>query len=272
MASDPAEEDRASYIHKDPVQHNPILWAQTTEARRMARVAMALLHQPTPSQTSAGCCSEGAQGGTEHVSTMEVNGTNYLQPDAFISDHPLVTAFLRGQGRTMNYRDAFNTVKQAKAFCRDHFNSLDHQAVYHPWEHHCATAAWGGRAKGLHVCIIKALPNLYQAQSKMHAQLAQDVPLNQIKVVNNSLAIAPRQGTDTQARAPEERADTIGVEKLGTSYCLPTTYVRCEHSRSSQLRSSLPCYLESVYSVTRVQVDLCSYGTQLKPSSNDMSV
>jgi hypothetical protein len=122
---------------------------------------MALLCQPTPSKLLVGCFSEGAQGGTKHVSTMEVNGTNYRQPDALISDHPSVTAFLCGQGRTMNYRDTFNTVKQAKAFCWEHFNSLDLQAVYHPWEHHCATTAWRGRAKGTHVYIIKALLELY---------------------------------------------------------------------------------------------------------------
>jgi hypothetical protein len=75
---------------------------------------------------------------------MEVDGTDYHQPDALISDHPLVTAFLCGQGRTMNYRDAFNTVKQAKAFFWKHFNGLDLHAVYHPQEHHCATVAWGG--------------------------------------------------------------------------------------------------------------------------------
>jgi hypothetical protein len=69
----------------------------------------------------------------------------------------------------MNYRDAFNTVKQAKAFCWEHFNILNLQAVYHPWEHNCATAAWGGRAKGMHICIIKALPELNQAQSQMRA-------------------------------------------------------------------------------------------------------
>ncbi len=153
MASDPAEEDQAPYNHKDLVQHNPILWAQTIEARCKARVAMALLCQPMLSQTSKGCLLEGAQGGTEHISTMEVNGTNYRQLDAFISDHPIVTAFLHGQGRMMNYRDAFNTVKQAKAFCRDHFNSLDLQAVYHPREHHCATADWGGWAKGVHIRV-----------------------------------------------------------------------------------------------------------------------
>ncbi len=112
----------------------------------------------------------------------------------------------------MNYRDAFNTVKQAKAFYREHFNGLDLQAVYHPREHHCATAAWGGRAKGTHVHIIKALPKLYQVQSQMHAQQAQDVPLNQKEVVNTSPAIAAQQGTDTQVGAPEEGADTTGEE------------------------------------------------------------
>jgi hypothetical protein len=64
----------------------------------------------------------------------------------------------------------------------------------------------------VHVCIIKALPELYQAQSQMHAQQAQDVPLNQMEVVYASLAIAARQGTDTQIGAPEEGADTTGVE------------------------------------------------------------
>ncbi len=183
MASDPAEEDQTPYAHKDLVQHNPILWAQMIEARREACVAMALLCQPMLSQTSVGCCSEGAQGGGKHVSTMEVDRTNYRQLDVVISDHPLVTAFHCGQGRMMNYRDAFNTVKQAKAFCWEHFNGLNLQAVNHPWEHHCATVAWGGRAKGAHVCIIRALLELYQAQSQMRAQQTQDVPLNQIEVV-----------------------------------------------------------------------------------------
>jgi hypothetical protein len=63
--------------------------------------------------------------------TMEVDGTNYRQLDALISDHPSVTAFFCGQGRTMNYRDPFSTVKQTKAFCREHFNGLDLQVVYH---------------------------------------------------------------------------------------------------------------------------------------------
>jgi hypothetical protein len=212
VASDPAEEDQAPYAPKVLVQHDSILQAQTIEVQCKAPVAMALLCQPTPSQTFVGCHMEGAQGGTEHVSTIEVNRTEYHQPDALITDHPLVTAFLCGQERMMNYRDAFNTVKQAKAFCWEHFNGLDLQAVYHPREHHCATAAWGGRAKGVHICIIKALPELYQAQLQMHAQQAQDIPLNQMEVVNASLAIAARQGTNTQVGAPKEGADTTGVE------------------------------------------------------------
>jgi hypothetical protein len=46
----------------------------------------------------------------------------------------------------------------------------------------------------------------------MHTQQAQDVLLNQRKVVNVSLAIAARQGTNTQVGAPKEGADTTGVE------------------------------------------------------------
>ncbi len=112
----------------------------------------------------------------------------------------------------MNYREAFNTVKQAKAFCWEHFNGLDLQVVYHPQEHHCATVAWGGRAKGAQVCIIKALPKLYRAQSQMYAQQAQDVPSNQVEVVNASLAMVAQQCTKTQMGASKEGADTTGVE------------------------------------------------------------
>jgi hypothetical protein len=46
----------------------------------------------------------------------------------------------------------------------------------------------------------------------MHAHQAQDVPLNQMEVVNASPAIAARQGTDMQIGAPKEGADTTGVE------------------------------------------------------------
>ncbi len=212
VESDPAEKVQAPYVYKDLVQHDPILRAQRIEAQCNAHVAMVLLHQSTPSQTLVGCCLEGAQGKTKHVLAMEVNRTDYRQPDVLISDHPSVTAFLCGQRRTMNYRDAFNTVKQAKAFCREHFSSLDLQVVYHLQEHHCATAAWGDRAKGTHVCIIKAIPKLHRAQSQMHTQQAQDVPLNQVEVVNASPAIAAQQCTNTQIGAPEERADTTGVE------------------------------------------------------------
>jgi hypothetical protein len=110
---------------------------------------MELLHQPTLHQILVNLCLEDTQGETERALTMEVDGTNYYQPNALILDHLAVTDFLRGQGRTMNYREAFNTVKQAKIFCREHFNGLNLQAVYHPQENHCATATRGGRAKGL---------------------------------------------------------------------------------------------------------------------------
>jgi hypothetical protein len=94
VESDPAEEVQALHAHKDLVQHDPILWAQTIEAQHKAHVAMVLLCQPMPSQTLVQSCLEGAQGGIKCVSTMEVDGTDYCQPDALISDHPAVTVFL----------------------------------------------------------------------------------------------------------------------------------------------------------------------------------
>jgi hypothetical protein len=71
VESDPAEEVQALHAHKDLVQNDSILRAQTIEVQRKACVAMALLHQPMPSQTLVGCCLVGAQGGREHVTTME---------------------------------------------------------------------------------------------------------------------------------------------------------------------------------------------------------
>jgi hypothetical protein len=95
MASDLAEKDQAPYAHKDLVQHNSILWAQTIEVQhRPVLPWRSSVSQPTPSQTSVGCCLVGAQGGTEHVSTMEVDKTDYCQLEVLISDHPLVTTFL----------------------------------------------------------------------------------------------------------------------------------------------------------------------------------
>jgi hypothetical protein len=113
----------------------------------------------------------------------------------------------------MNYRvAAFTTVKQAKAFCREHFNGLDLQVVYHPQEHHCATATWRGRAKGTHIRIIKALPGLFRVQSQMHAQQGQDVLLNQRKVIKASPTIAAQQGSNTQMGATKEGVDITRVE------------------------------------------------------------
>ncbi len=93
MESDLAEEVQAPHAQKDLVQHNPTLQAQTIKVRHKACVAMALLHQPTPSQTLMDCCLEGAQAGTKCISTID---TNYHQPDSLRSDHPAVTVFLLG--------------------------------------------------------------------------------------------------------------------------------------------------------------------------------
>jgi hypothetical protein len=91
---DPADQKvEAPQPHDDVALYDPILQAQTIEALRKAHVAMEVLCQPTPHQTLVDLCSEGAQEGTECVSTMEVNKTDYRQLDALILDHPAVTIF-----------------------------------------------------------------------------------------------------------------------------------------------------------------------------------
>jgi hypothetical protein len=107
-----AQEVKASQPgHKDGASYDPILQAQMIEVWCKACVAMELLHQPTPHQSSMNSCLEGAQEGTECVGTMEVNNTDYRQPDAVIPNHPAGTNFLQSQGRRMNYRAALNNVK-----------------------------------------------------------------------------------------------------------------------------------------------------------------
>ncbi len=96
---------------------------------------------------------------------MEVNKTDYQQPDALIPNHPAATNFLWNQGRTVNYRAAFNNGKQAKSFYREHFKGLELQGVYRPREHHCATVTWGGRGRDATIHIFKAIPGLFWAQS-----------------------------------------------------------------------------------------------------------
>jgi hypothetical protein len=162
VAFDPSAQTAKAPKHNIEVAlYDPILQAQTIEVQCKARVAIEFLHQPNLHCTLADPCLEGAQEGMECVENMEVDKTNDRQPDALIPDHPAVKKFLRGQRRAMNYRAPFKNVKQAKSFCWEHFNGLDLQAVYHPWEHHCATATWGGRAKDAHVCIIKAPTGLF---------------------------------------------------------------------------------------------------------------
>jgi hypothetical protein len=79
--------------HEDGTLYDPILQAQTIEAQCKARVAMELLRQPTPHQSSVDSCLEGAQEGTECMATMEVDNTDYRQLDALIPNHPAVTKF-----------------------------------------------------------------------------------------------------------------------------------------------------------------------------------
>ncbi len=98
--------------HKEGGLYDPILQAQIIEAQRKARVAMELLCQPMLHQSSVDSCSEGAQEGTKCVTTMEVDDTNYRQPDALLPDHPAVTNFLWSQERTMSYRAAFKNVSR----------------------------------------------------------------------------------------------------------------------------------------------------------------
>ncbi len=62
MASDPAKEVQAPQAHKELIQHDPILRAQTIEVQQKACVAKELLCQPPTSQTLVDCRLEGAQG------------------------------------------------------------------------------------------------------------------------------------------------------------------------------------------------------------------
>jgi hypothetical protein len=107
----------------------------------------------------------------------------------------------------MNHRGAYNNFKHAKSFCHMHFNGFDLQGVYHPQEQHCATATWGGRAKDAHVQIIKADPQMFRAQSQMHAQQDWEKPVSQgggSKALN---AVRVHQGSNTEIEATKEGGD-----------------------------------------------------------------
>jgi hypothetical protein len=134
MAFDPAAQEvkAPQPVNKDGASYDPIRQAQTIEARCKAHAAMELLRWPMLHQSSLDSCSEGAKERTEGMETMQVDGTNYQQPDALIPGHPAVTKFLRSQGRTMNYKGTFNNVKQGKSFCREYFNGLDLQGSIIP--------------------------------------------------------------------------------------------------------------------------------------------
>jgi hypothetical protein len=81
-------------VHKEGASYDPILQAQTIEARCKTHAAMEHLRQPMLHQSSVDSCLEGAKERTEGMETMEVNNTNYQQPDALIPNHPAVTIFI----------------------------------------------------------------------------------------------------------------------------------------------------------------------------------
>jgi hypothetical protein len=116
-------------VHVEGAPYDPILQAQMLEAQCKAHAVMDLLCQPMLHKSSRDSCLEKTEEGVEGTKTVKVNNTDYWQPDTLIPDHPVVTNFLPGQGRIMNYRGIFNDVKHAKAFCRKHFKGLDLQEV-----------------------------------------------------------------------------------------------------------------------------------------------
>jgi hypothetical protein len=81
--------------HKDRASYDPILQAQILEVQCKTHAAMVLLRRPTIYQSSVDFCLEGAQEGTECVATMEVDDTDYRQPDALIPNYLAVTNFFR---------------------------------------------------------------------------------------------------------------------------------------------------------------------------------
>jgi hypothetical protein len=102
------------------------------------------------------------------LSKEEVSATEYRQPFAEVSDHPLVNKFLHGQSRVLCYRGVFNSVKHAKNFVLKHFKGTVNHEVYHQEDHHCASATWGGRGKQAEVPITKAAPGYYRDQRELY--------------------------------------------------------------------------------------------------------
>ena len=81
---------------------DPILLAQTTEARCKGWIAMDQLQQPHETLGSSGTKTAALDDAEDHRENMAVDCTDYRQPKASIQDHDAVTKFLRGQGQLIN--------------------------------------------------------------------------------------------------------------------------------------------------------------------------
>jgi hypothetical protein len=148
--------------------HNPILRAPTIEAHRKAHAAMELFRQHlTPAMLEeSNNCEKGEEG--EDTKPMKAHSTDYQQPEADISNPPLVTKHLQGQARSMNYRGLFIGPKHPKNFCYPHFKGPQLQEVYHHEKYLYAFATWGGRGKYAYIWIVRADPHLFWAQLLLH--------------------------------------------------------------------------------------------------------
>ena len=168
---------------------DPIMRAQAAEARRLASLARDRLGEYvtegqgrigtatddwlSPHNTAAAVMGDqfaplGTSDTSSGLSKEEVSATDYRQPFAEVLDHPLVNKFLHGQSRVLCYRGVFNSVKHAKNFVHKHFKGSVNHEVYHPEEHHCASATWGGRGKQAEVRIAKAAPGYYRDQRELY--------------------------------------------------------------------------------------------------------
>jgi hypothetical protein len=116
--SNPSLKSSAGKVTHDPLlraqatgchwtAHDPILRVKTIEAWWKAHAAMKLLRQYTTLSMleESDNCARVEVG--KDPDSMDTNSTGNWQPEAEISDHPLVTKFLQGHARSMNYRGVF---------------------------------------------------------------------------------------------------------------------------------------------------------------------
>ena len=153
---------------------------------------------------------------------MEIDSTDYQQPKAFIPNRDVVTKLLQGQGKFIDYRSCFNSVKHAKNFCHKQFKGTQLQEVYHLQEHHCSTAICGGRGKNAYVLIHKADPRLYMAQSQMHAQQGLE------------------QVIQGKGSTGDTKAEQLSIGDNKTRQLAPTKKTPLQHKMPSPTRSTCP--------------------------------